>query len=46
MQNLREQQSRVLKQEEEQRRVDQENAARINRELAQPRRPEGEGESR
>ncbi|AZG79029.1 LPD7 domain-containing protein [Methylocystis rosea] len=46
MQNLREQQSRVLKQDEEQRRVDQENAARINRELAQPRRPEGEGESR
>ncbi|NUJ81851.1 relaxase/mobilization nuclease domain-containing protein [Methylocystis sp. FS] len=46
MQNLREQQSRVLKQEEEQRRVDQENAARINRELAQPLRPEGEGESR
>ncbi len=46
MQNLREQQSRVLKQEEEQRRVDQENAVRINRELAQPRRPEGEGESR
>ncbi|HEY8124402.1 MAG TPA: LPD7 domain-containing protein, partial [Methylocystis sp.] len=45
MQNLRDQQSRVLKQEEEQRRVDQENAARINRELAQPRRPESEGES-
>ncbi|KAF0123247.1 MAG: Uncharacterized protein FD148_2780, partial [Methylocystaceae bacterium] len=33
---LRAQQSRVLKQEEEQRRVDQENAARINGELAQP----------
>lgn len=46
MQNLRDQQSRVLKQEEEQRRVDRENAERINRELAQPRRPEGEGESR
>lgn len=46
MQNLREQQSRVLKQEEEQGRVDQENAARISRELAQPRRPEDEGESR
>jgi hypothetical protein len=46
MQNLREQQSRVLKQEEEQRRVDQENAARINRELAQPRRSESEGEGR
>ena len=46
MQNLRDQQSRVLKQEEEQRRVDQENADRINRELAQPRRPESEGESR
>lgn len=46
MQNLRAQQSRVLKQEEEQRRVDQENAARINRELAQPRRSDSEGESR
>lgn len=46
MQNLRDQQSRVLKQEEEQRRVDQENAARINRELAEPRRSESEGESR
>ena len=46
MQNLRTQQSRVLKQEEEQRRVDQENAARINRELAQPRRSDSEGESR
>jgi hypothetical protein len=45
MQNLRAQQSRVLKQKEEQRRVDQENATRINRELAQPRRPESEGES-
>lgn len=46
MQNLRAKQSRVLKQEEEQRRVDQENAARINRELEQPRGTEGEGESR
>ncbi|PPD40705.1 MAG: hypothetical protein CTY15_14530, partial [Methylocystis sp.] len=46
VQNLRAQQSRVLKQEEEQRRVDQENAARINRELAQPRRSDSEGESR
>ncbi|KAF0136110.1 MAG: Uncharacterized protein FD148_370, partial [Methylocystaceae bacterium] len=43
---LRAQQSRVLKQEEEQRRVDQENAARINGELAQPRRSDSEGESR
>ncbi|WP_424375725.1 hypothetical protein, partial [Methylocystis silviterrae] len=46
MQNLRAQQSRVLKQEEEQRRVHQENAARINRELAQPPRSDSEGESR
>ncbi len=46
MQNLRDQQSRVLKQEEEQRRVDQENAERINRELERPRRSDSEGESR
>ena len=46
MQNFREQQSRVLKQEEEQQRIDRENAERINQELARPRRPESEGESR
>jgi hypothetical protein len=45
MQSLRQQQARVLSEKEEQRRIDVDNAARINRELEQPRRPEPEGEN-
>ena len=45
MQALRQQQARVLSEEQEQRRIDIENARRINQELQQPRRPESEGES-
>ena len=46
MQSLRQQQAHVLSEEKERRRIDIENAARINRELEQPRRPDSEGESR
>lgn len=45
MQALRQQQARVLNEEQEQRRIDIENARRINQELQQPRRSESEGES-
>ena len=45
MQALRQQQARVLNEEQEQRRIDIENARRINQELQQRRRSESEGES-
>ena len=45
MQALRQQQARVLNEEQLQRRIDIENARRINQELQQPRRSESEGES-